>query len=579
MTRDYDLVIRDGLIVDGGGGEPFVGDVAISGDRIAAVGRVTGRGTEEIDATDRIVTPGFVDIHTHYDGQAIWSSQLSPSSSHGVTTVVMGNCGVGFAPCKLEDHDLLVKVMEGVEDIPGVVMAEGLPWTWETFPQYLDELEARPRDIDVAAYLPHSPLRVYVMGARGAAGEPATADDLARMRALTREAMNAGALGFASSRMFYHRTKAGELIPSYAAADEELKAIAGGLADVDKGVIQLVLDVPHATWREEMTHLVDCVTAARRPATFSLGTSNAGERIWDDALHIMAAANAQGARIAAQVLPRPVGMLAGLQLSVNPFCLCPSYAPLAELPLAEKVAAMRTPELRARLLAEDPGQGNPLVVMGRMWEWMFPLSDPPNYEPPLDTSVAAQARARGVTPAEVAYDMLLENDGHAMLYITLGNFYQGKLDALYEMMQRPDVVMGLGDGGAHYGAICDASYPTFFLTYWVRDRTSARLDVAAAVRALAYAPAAAVGLDDRGLLRVGYKADINVIDHARLRLHAPQVRYDLPAGGRRLDQTATGYDATIVSGKIIRRYDQPTTTLAGRVVRGAQPAPRTSRAA
>jgi len=287
----------------------------------------------------------------------------------------------------------------------------------------------------------------------------------------------------------------------------------------------------------------------------------------------MEEANAHGAEITAQILPRPVGMICGHALSVNPFCLCPSYAAIADLPLEEKVAQLRKPEVRARLLAEDPGTGHPLAVMGRMWDWMFPLSDPPNYEPPLDTSIAAQARARGVSPAEVAYDLLLRDDGRAMVYITLGNFYEGKLDALHDLLQRPDTVMGLGDGGAHYGVICDASYPTFFLTYWARDRDGDRLTLAQAVRGLARKPAKTVGLLDRGLLKPGYKADVNVIDHAALTLHSPVVRHDLPAGGRRLDQAATGYVATIVSGQVVRRNDQPTPKLSGRLVRGPQPAP------
>jgi N-acyl-D-aspartate/D-glutamate deacylase len=490
-----------------------------------------------------------------------------------VTTVVLGNCGVGFAPCRAADHERLVKVMEGVEDIPGVVMSEGLPWTWETFPEYLDALEARQRDIDVAAFLPHSPLRIYVMGERGAAGEPATEDDMAQMRALTREAIEAGALGAASSRQFAHRTKAGALIPSYAAAAAELKAIACGMTDAGRGVMQVVPDVPHMPWEGEIERLIEVATASGRPLTFSMGTPNAGDPIWLGALEQVEAANAAGAKLIPQILPRPVGMLASHELSVNPFCLCPSYAALAGLPIEAKIAELRRPEMRARLLAETPAEGHPLSVLGRMWDWMFPFSDPPNYAPPLETSIAAQARARGVPPQELAYDMLLEHDGKAMFYITMGNYYEGKLDALGELLRRPGIVMGLGDGGAHYGAICDASYPTFFLTYWARDRPSDRLTIGETVRALARKPAEAVGLLDRGLLRPGYKADINVIDFGRLVLHAPIVRHDLPAGGLRLDQAATGYEATIVSGRIIRRNDEPTDELPGRVIRGQQPAP------
>lgn len=573
MSDSYDLIIRGGTIVDGSGDEPYSGDVAIRGDRIVAVGAVDGTGREEIDATGHIVTPGFVDIHTHYDGQAIWSDRLSPSSSHGVTTAVLGNCGVGFAPCRPEDHELLIRVMEGVEDIPDVVMAEGLPWTWETFPEYMEALAGQPRDIDVGVYLPHSPLRVYVMGARGARREPATADDLQQMRRLTREAMEVGALGVASSRLFIHRTKAGEQIPSYDASIDELKEIAQGMTDVDSGILQLVLDVPFASWTDEMEYLINLVESCKRPATFTLGTSNSGPRSWEDALARLRASNLGGASITAQVLPRPVGLISGFDLSTNPFCLCPSYGEIAALPWEERIARLRDPAVRARLLAEKPQEGHPLAMIARNWDWMFPLSDPPNYEPPLESSMAAQARQRGVSPEEVAYDYLLGNGGRAMLYNTLGNFHEGRLDTVYDLLHHPDVVVGLGDGGAHYSAICDASYPTFMLTYWVRDRERGRLSLPHAVAALSRIPAEAVRLKDRGVLAPGYKADVNVIDLNRLRLHAPEVRYDLPSGGRRLDQRATGYAATIVSGAIIQRNGEATATLPGRVIRGSQPAP------
>lgn len=573
MSASYDLIIRGGTIVDGSGKEPYAGDVAINGDRIVAVGAVHGTGREEIDATGHIVTPGFVDIHTHYDGQAIWSDRLSPSSSHGVTTAILGNCGVGFAPCRPEDHDLLIRVMEGVEDIPDVVMAEGLPWNWETFPQYMDALAGQARDIDVGVYLPHSPLRVYVMGARGAQREPATADDLQKMRSLTREAMEVGALGVASSRLFIHRTKAGEQIPSYDASIDELKEIAQGMTDVGSGILQLVLDVPFASWTDEMGYLINLVDSCKRPATFTLGTSNRGPRDWDNALAMLSAANSGGASITAQVLPRPVGLISGFDLSTNPFCLCPGYAEIAALPFEARIARLSDPAVRARLLAEQPQEGHPLAMIARNWEWMFPLSDPPNYEPPLESSIAAQARQRGVSPEEVAYDYLLGNGGRAMLYNTLGNFYEGRLDTVYDLLNHPDVVVGLGDGGAHYSAICDASYPTFMLTYWVRDRDGERLSLQQAVSALSRLPAEAVRLKDRGVLAAGYKADVNVIDLERLRLHAPEVRYDLPSGGRRLDQRATGYAATIVSGAIIQRNGETTGTLPGRVVRGSQPTP------
>jgi len=574
MSESFDLVVRGGLIVDGSGGDPFTADIGVRDGRIAAIGTVSGAGAEEIDATGKLVTPGFVDIHTHYDGQAIWSRQLNPSSSHGVTTVVIGNCGVGFAPCRPADHDLLIKVMEGVEDIPGVVMAEGLPWNWETFPEYLDALEAQPRDIDVAAYLPHSPLRVYAMGARGAGREPATADDLAKMRALAREAIEAGAVGFATSRQFIHRTKAGEQIPTFDAAQAELEAIAAGLTDAGAGVVQMVLNTPNQSWESELERLRDMVHKSGRPATFTLGASNTGpESVWKDALSAVDRANDAGDTITAQIFPRPIGMVTGHELTVNPFCLCPTYQALSSLPFDARIAELRKPEVRARILADQPATGHPLAVIGRSWEWMFPFGDPPNYEPPLETCIAAQARAKGVPPEEIAYDLLLEKDGRAMLYVALGNYQDGKLDAVLDMMKHPHTVVGLGDGGAHYGVICDASYPTFMLTYWTRDRQGERMSLASAVRALAHEPARTLGLNDRGLIKTGYKADLNVIDYDRLALHAPEIKFDLPAGGRRLDQGATGYDATIVSGRVIRAVDQPTGNLPGRLVRGAQAAP------
>jgi N-acyl-D-aspartate/D-glutamate deacylase len=491
-----------------------------------------------------------------------------------VTTVVVGNCGVGFAPCRPADHELLIKVMEGVEDIPGVVMAEGLPWNWETFPEYLDALDRRPRDIDVAAYLPHSPLRVYAMGERGAKREPATAEDMAKMRAIAREAILAGAVGFASSRQSIHRTKAGEQIPTFDADRAELEEIARGLSDAGDGVVQLVLNTPFRSWDDELGLLRGVARASGRPATFSMGASNTGpDTVWKQALAVVEQANAAGEAVSAQIFPRPIGMVTGHELSVNPFGLCPSYQALAGLGHEAKLAELRKPEVRARLIAEPPLEGHPLAHVGRNWDWMFPFADPPNYEPPLDTSIGAQARAKGLSPEEVAYDYLLGGNGTAKLYVALGNYQDGKLDAVLELMNHKHTVVGLGDGGAHYGVICDASFPTFMLTYWTRDRDGERLSLAAAVRALSRDPAQTLSLNDRGLIKPGYKADLNVIDYARLALHAPEIKYDLPAGGRRLDQGATGYDATIVSGQVIRRGDAPTGMLPGRLVRGSQLAP------
>ena len=573
----YELVIRNGTIVDGLGGEPFVGDVAVSGGVIAAVGKIDERGIREIDATGLLVTPGFIDLHTHYDGQAIWSDRMTPSSAHGVTTAVMGNCGVGFAPCRTEDHEVLVDVMAGVEDIPGVVMVDGLPWDWETFPEYLDALDSRLRDIDVAAYLPHSPLRVYVMGQRGADREPATAEDLERMRALAKEAIEVGALGFASSRFSFHKTASGELIPTYDAAQAEITAIADGVADGGGGLIQFVPDIAAGGYADVLQQVFEAAQDAGLPVTFTLATGNTGDPIWPDAITMIekfnAVANEDNA-ITAQVFPRPIGLVIGLELTGNPFVFYPSYREIADLPLAERVAEMRKPEVRARILADKPaGGGHPLLYLAQAWRWIFPLSDDPNYEPDPSTSIAARAAARGVSPMEEAYDRLLDDDGHAMLLVAMANFENNSLDTVGQLIRRDDVVLGLGDGGAHYGMICDASYPTFLLAHWTRDRKTGRFTVADAVRELTSVPARVAGLADRGRIALGYKADLNVIDHAALRLHKPVITHDLPAGGRRLDQTADGYVATIVSGEVIAENGVPTDARPGRLVRGRQPAP------
>lgn len=577
----YDLLIRNGTIVDGLGGEPYVGDVGVRDGVITAVGDVNGAAAErEIDATGLLVTPGFVDLHTHYDGQAIWSERLTPSSAHGVTTVVVGNCGVGFAPCRKEDHDVLVDVMAGVEDIPGVVMTDGLPWNWETFPEYMDALDAGKRDIDVAAYLPHSPLRVYVMGQRGADREPATAEDLAEMRELAKEAIEIGALGFASSRLTIHKTESGSPIPSYDAAREEIEQIARGVVDAGGGLLQFVPDIPAGGYQPVLQTVFDVAEDVGLPVTFTLVVANAGDPTWPDAITMIEKANknagAGGAQFTAQLLPRPIGLIIGLQLSANPFVLYPSYREIAHLPLAERVAEMRKPEVRARILADKPGRGHPILYVAQMWDWIFPLADDPNYEPNPSDSIGARARAKGVDPMEEAYDRLLDDDGRAMLLVATSNLEKNSLDTVGELLHRDDVVLGLGDGGAHYGMICDASYSTYFLAHWARDRKSGRFTVPEAVRELTTVPARIAGLADRGRIAVGYKADLNVIDHAALRLHKPVISHDLPAGGRRLDQTAEGYVATVVSGQVIAENGVPTDARPGKLVRGRQTAPNSA---
>jgi len=572
---NYDLVIRGGEIHDGRGGPARSGDVAVKDGRIAAVGQVTGAGAEEIDAKGKIVTPGFVDVHTHYDGQCTWETRMAPSSNHGVTSVVMGNCGVGFAPCRLDDHDTLVKLMEGVEDIPEVVMTTGLPWTWQTFPEYLDVVAGRRLDIDVAAQLPHSALRVFVMGMRGARREPATDADLAEMRRLTTEALHAGAVGVTTSRNLIHRTRAGELAPSLNSAEDELLTLAAGLRDAGTGVFQLIGNI-HGDQIEEFKLMRRLAEHARRPLSFTLlQLGMNGGKDWKACLRMLEEANAEGVEIRGQVLPRPTTVLYGLELSQHPFVLNPSFKPLLDKPLAEKVKAMRDPELRRRLLSEEPEDTNPIVIeQVTRFPRSYVMGDPPNYEPNIEDRIDKQAARLGVSVKEYAYDLLLRDDGHTVLMLPGGNFVDGNLDAAREMVGHPNTILGLGDGGAHYGMICDSSYPTSLLEKWVRDgKGDRKVDLPDAIRALSSATAGALGLRDRGQVAPGYKADLNVIDLDRLKLHAPRVVRDLPAQGRRLSQKADGYAATVVSGQITYRDGEPTGALPGRLVRGAQTAP------
>ncbi len=571
----FDLVVRGGTVIDGSGGEPVAADVGISGDRIAAVGGRLGPGRDEIDATGRLVTPGFVDIHTHYDGQITWENRLAPSSGHGVTTVVMGNCGVGFAPSRSEHRQALVKLMEGVEDIPEVVMATGVPWNWESFPDYLNVLDGRDSDIDFGAQIPHSPLRVYVMGQRGADLEPPTDADLRAMRRLTREAVEAGALGVSTSRNLAHRTKAGKYAPSVKTEEDEVLALADGLRDAGRGVYQLVPNFALDP-QEQFSLIRQIARRSGRPVSFTFMQMAEQPDGWRVFLRGLEDAKNEGLMVRGQVIPRPTGALFGLDLSFHPFALNPSYQPIAGLPLASKVTAMRDPELRRRLLAEKPRDPNGFlrwVVSGH--ESVYVLGDPPNYHPSADESIAARARAMGASPLELIYDALLAREGREILFRPLGNATGERLDgAGLDLLGSDRTVLGLGDGGAHYGMICDASYPTYFLTYWVRDAEPARqIDLPRAVRMLSRETAEAVGLLDRGSVAVGYKADLNVIDLDKLRLHAPEVRYDLPAGGRRIVQKADGYEATIVSGVATYQDGTPTGQLPGRLVRGAQPEP------
>jgi N-acyl-D-amino-acid deacylase len=573
-TAEYDLVIRDGLVVDGSGAPGRSADVGIVDGRIAAVDAGLAGGREEIDARGLVVTPGFIDVHTHYDGQAIWADRFDPSSIHGVTTVVMGNCGVGFAPCRPAERDLLRTIMEGVEDIPEVVMTEGLTWEWESFREFLQAVDSRPHDIDVAAYLPHSALRIFAMGQRAADREPATSEEIVTMQGLVIEAMQAGAIGVSTSNTPVHRRGDGQPIPTVGVNHTEYAAIAKAMANTGGGVLQFSADTnasDESICMQELAMLQSIASESGITVTFSLAqpndVANRCRVVMDE---IDSQKRAGGPALRPQIFPRPVGMLLGHNLSANPFVMCPSYEPLCDLPLEDRIARLRARELRSRLIHETPSQpGLPLFQMVQNFERMFELGDPPNYEPSKEQSIAARAARLDVHPRELAYDLLLEDGGRRMLYVGIYNYAEYNLDFVLDLLPHPDVVVALGDGGAHYGLICDSSYPTFMLTHLTRDRAGRKLPLTAAVNHLTHRPASLMGFHDRGLLKPGYKADINVIDYEKLRLAAVDVRYDLPAGRRRLYQYAHGYRATLVSGQVIVQNDLPTAARPGRLVRGS----------
>jgi N-acyl-D-aspartate/D-glutamate deacylase len=496
---------------------------------------------------------------------------MQPSSWHGVTTVVMGNCGVGFAPCRRADHDRLIRLMEGVEDIPFPVLTEGLPWTWESYPEYLDALSARRFDVDIGSQLPHAALRVFVMGQRGVDREPATAADIAAMAALAQRAVHAGALGFSTSRTLNHRTSDGQPTPTLTAGEDELTGIALGLAAAGKGVVQLVSDF--ADPREEFAMLRRIAQRSGRPLSFTLAQGGRDPKAYRILLAALEEAVACGLSMRAQVAARAVGVLLGLELTANPFSRWPVYQEIAGRPLAERVAALRDPAFRERLFAAAPQTpGRPMTVFA--WDGMYLLGDEPDYEPSADSAVSAVAKARGTTPQAVALEHMLRDEGRGLIYAPFLNYAEGSLDAVHEMITHKDSVPGLSDGGAHVGMICDGSFPTSMLTHWTRDRTRGpRIPLEQVIAMQTRDTARTVGLHDRGILAPGYRADINVVDYEGLKLHAPQVAYDLPAGGRRLIQRASGYVATIVGGEVTYRDGEPTGALPGRLLRGATRAP------
>jgi N-acyl-D-aspartate/D-glutamate deacylase len=564
---EYDLVIRGGLVVDGNGGVPAHADVGIEGGLIREVGCISGSGRREVDAGGAVVAPGFVDLHTHYDGQATWDERMQPSSWHGVTTVVMGNCGVGFAPAAPADRERLVELMEGVEDIPGAAMTEGLTWEWESFADYLDALSMRKFDTDIGAQVPHAAVRVNVMGDRAAAFEVASADEIARMARIASDAVAAGALGFSTSRTLNHKSVSGELTPSYDASVRELVEIARAIGRTGKGVLQLITDYPDLD--ADFDLMRQMVAASGRPLSVSLvKRTNDEPGYYNQVLNRITAANEEGLPIRAQVAARPVGALLGLQCTLHPFIMNPVWREIADAPLSEQVARMSDPVTKARILAAQTAEVVPNIIGAKIvqrWDIMYELTDPPSYEPSHRQTVKAIADRAGREPLDVAYDMMLRDDGRAMLQCLSG--YAGTLDDHYAMLTHPYTLPGLSDGGAHVGTICDGSFPTTLLQHWVRDRAGARLPLEYVVQRQARDTARAVGLTDRGELAPGFRADVNVVDLDRLTLRRPEMHFDLPGGGKRLLQRVDGYRHTFVRGVETYRDGEPTGELPGRLAR------------
>jgi len=569
----HDLVIRNGRIVDGTGDAAKNGDVAIDGGRITSAGGKAGAGRREIDAGGMLVTPGWVDIHTHYDGQVTWDPYLSPSSWHGVTTIVMGNCGVGFAPVERGKEEFLIGLMEGVEDIPGAALAEGIKWQWESFPQYLDALEKMKRVLDVGAQVPHGSVRAYVMGERGARNEEATPDDIAKMAAIVRDSLRAGALGFTTSRTMLHRAKNKELVPGTFASEAELLGIGRAMGEAGHGVFEMASDMvgPDAT----MEWMVKFSTETGLPITFAMAQVDQNPQGYRTVLDRVRKFNAGGAYLVPQIPGRPTGILMGWQSSLHPFITHPTYKELAHLPIDERVAKLRDPAIKARILGEQPGSGDRMAIYFMTnWFKYFALGDPPNYEPAREDSIGARAERMGKSAAELCYDMMLERNGRELLYMPFANYSDYNFDALREMLLDPVTALGLSDGGAHCGAICDASMPTYMLTHWARDRRRGeRLPIEFAVKRQTSDTAKFYGLRDRGTLTPGMKADVNVIDFDNLTLHPPKMIFDLPAGGKRLVQEVEGYKYTVQTGEVTYESGKATGALPGRLIRGPQPAP------
>lgn len=568
----FDLVIRRGTIVDGTGHAAFTADLAVKNGKIAEIGTVTAPSKREIDAAGLIVCPGFIDTHTHFDGQVTWDPHLAPSSWHGVTTVIMGNCGVGFAPVRPGHKEYLIDIMEGVEDIPGSALAEGMPWDWETFPEYLDSLDRMPRCIDVAAQVPHCAIRAYVMGRDRALDDDTTPEDIAQMAHITRDAIEAGAVGFSTSRTFIHYTRSGSLIPGTHSHPDELLGIARGMAAAGSGVFQMISDglgkEPDRHWMKEIGRITG------RPFIFSMVDvrSDADPFEFRDTLAALQEIyEREGVDIRAAVPWRPPGFLMGLQSSAHPFSRHKLFAQIAGIPLEQKIERMRQPEFRQALLAEAPDPAKSLTGMLTRFSTMYPLGERPDYEPCTQDSIAARAAALGVAPAEHAYDLLLKNDGKQFIFVPVASYTEGNLDILHEMLSHSRSTASLSDAGAHVPSVCDASFTTFMLTHWVKGRTRGpRLALEEVIRKQTSEPAGLYAFYDRGVLAPGRKADINIIDLEALELHAPYTAFDLPLGGARVLQKADGFRYTLVNGEVIAQDGEMTEARPGKLVRGPQ---------
>ena len=566
---DFDIIIKNGTLVDGTGAKSKPGDIAIKNGIIEAIGNFSGKANQVIDATNLVVTPGFVDIHTHYDGQAIWDSQLKPSSIHGVTTVVMGNCGVGFAPCKPEDRVKLVELMEGVEDIPAPVMHEGLNWQWETFEEYIKALEKNKLDIDICALLPHAALRVYVMGERAIKHEVATKQDMQIMRKLAKEAVEAGAFGFSTSRTISHKSLKGEYTPTLRAHEDELTAIAMGLSDAGSGFMEIVSDWNEPDPETEFEVLKRIVKSSGRPIVFSCTQRHDRPHFWEDLMAMARQAKKEGLPIRPVVTPRPIGLLLGLNGSQNPFSGTDTYKSISDLPLDKRVTEMKKDEVKKKILSEDPIKGSTFPLINRIgYTQMYRFGSPPNYNPKPEESIEAMAKEKGMTAAELAYEILIENDGNNFIYAPLVNYADHTFSVCKKMLDDKNAIMGLGDGGAHVGFILDAGYPTWLISYWSVKKKAYSMEET--VRRLTSDTANAAGLNDRGLLKVGLKADINIIDWENVGSSDPFMTQDLPAGGKRLMQHTQGYVTTIVSGKVTYRNGEFTKERPGTVVKSVK---------